>query len=200
MILEVAQENNYFPVGSIFKYDEGLEAFMCVETHEEIEVDDGEVIIYNQYQISVPFYEANKEIFNQVKLEETQNEIQNIEGEKTPQNESENIHTPSESCYRHSSLRANSMCPPEENVQRKKVEAPKEASESEGPSVYEQRQNIYDRFATESGEEDQRAIRLAAVDRSLYNLIILLTQYRDQVERNVWDLRDAYEELRETLK
>lgn len=195
MILQVIKENEYFPVGWEFMYNEQNEAFVYIYEEEDISKD---VLYVNQgyCQFSPSFYEENKELFNQVKLEETNEKNKNTEGPEDPstQGESENVLHPHEAQYGGIIVATGNM---RQELQRKEVEEANEGCESEGPCINEEGLTSPLREYQKNREEDQRAIRFAEIDNILFDLI---GQVHTLQEGVIWNLRDEIQQLRKEIR
>jgi hypothetical protein len=199
MILEVTKENSLFPLGMRFIFDREQELFIGVDQVDDAS-EDYAFHSRTQYSFAFPTLLRNEEIFTEVKIEEKNENNQISSGQEDTESKSEDVHTEEEQCDRIASLRANSVC---EEVQREKVEEEIKEGEVIRGCVYQRRP--YGRTEEDceiSRKEDKRASKLAVIDGALYDLITLLTQYResrDALEIKTWDLRDAIQELREIL-
>ncbi len=77
-MIEVIKNNSYnIPIGIRFVLNPESGRYESYEIHEDIG-DDCEFIRSTLFGFTPSFYELNKEIFNQVKLEETNEKNKNI--------------------------------------------------------------------------------------------------------------------------
>ena len=76
MILQVTKENEHFPVGAEFLYNEDIEEYIYNERTEDIG-DDVYQTTDRYYRFSPSFYDDNKEIFTEIKIEETNEKNKN---------------------------------------------------------------------------------------------------------------------------
>ena len=195
MILQVIKENDSFPVGIEFLYNEHINMFVCVHRIEEIS-DDVSYVSEEHFQFSPAFYEENKELFYQVKLEETNEKDKNIEGPKSSETEGQS----EDVCDQNPAVNRNNFHPYDElykKLQRKKMEEATEGSESEGPSIHQGRPDSPEREYKESREKNQRIVRFATIDNLLFNLINQIQMLQEGI---VWNLRDEIEQLRNEIR
>jgi len=196
MILQVIKENEHFPVGTLFKYSNDANAFICVV--ESDDVGEGYEFRHESYYLFSPlFYEQNKEIFNQVKLEEKDEKNKNTEGEETPPQESQS----KDICAPEYCDRGCPVCSPRmrEDIQREEMEEGRSQSESSGSSVLEEGSEEADQSKNNS-EEDKRVADFNQLDRAIFDAMGTITNWRVAVENSIFALRDAYEQFRENLK
>ena len=92
MLVEVFKENNSFPVGTQFVYDKARNMFISAEKVEDIS-DNYYSVMTRRFSFSPSFYEINKDIFNQVKLEEHEENkmAESAQSAQAESSESENV-------------------------------------------------------------------------------------------------------------
>jgi len=165
MILKVIKENSYFPLGTYFRFDAPRERFIALE-REENTGDGYESITDCKYAFSIPYYEKNKEIFNQVKLEETNEKNKNNEGPESPstQSESEDVCDQSEA-IRHDPVVSRTEL--HKKLQRKEMEESPEERESSRNSVLQRRSNAEDKGYEDGGIENSRTARFVAIENQI---------------------------------
>lgn len=168
MILQVVKKNSNFPIGTMFHFKEGANVFYSIERNEDVG-DDYEMIKESYYQFSPSFYELNKELFNQVKLEDRNEKNKNISGEENSETETENI------SGNNSDETGNcDNCPlqEEETLLRDKVEERYSQSAERRNSVQEERypESGPEREREENKRKNQRIARLAEIDDLLFEL------------------------------
>ncbi len=166
IILRVIKENELFPVGAEFLYNEGWDAYVYTERTEEIG-DEMSQVNDRLVRISPSFYEANKEFFNQVKLEDQDEKNKNIEAEEntSAENESKDTYREVVSCdgciySRHAEAK---------NLQREEVEEAPERSESEGNSIQQEGPVRAKDLFEKNRSKDKRIARYTAVEQRLEN-------------------------------
>ena len=195
MILQVIKESEYFPVGAEFLYNEHNEAF--VHVHREEEGNDDILYINEGYiQFSLLFYEEHKELFNQVKLEETNEKNKDIESTENPETEDQS----EDVLYSHKSQLGSTIVATgnmRQELQRKEMEEATKGCESEGPCNNEEGLGSPLREYQKNREEDQRITRFAEIDNMLFKII---GQVHELQEGIIWNLRDELEQLRKELR
>lgn len=196
-MLQVIKENNSFPIGAEFLWDEEREIFTCV--HRDEETSDNMSYVSEQYWgFSPSFYVNNKKLFNQVKLEEQNEKNKNTEAEANTPAESESEDTyskvvSSDGCIYSRHAKA-------ENVQREEVEEESEERESERNSLQQEGPIRAKNLFEKSRSKDKRAARYAAVEQQLNNWEMSFDKIVTAFAKSFNDIKDNMAQLKQELK
>jgi len=197
-VLQVIKENDFFPLGSEFLYNEDTDEFIYNELMEE---GDAEVSYTSNryYRFSPSFYEDNKEIFNQVKLEEQDEKNENFEAEANSpaESKSENVYTANGPYNGHTYYDACNMC---KELQREEVEEAVKGSQSEWNRFYEKRAYSQQKERSKSRSKDKRTARYAAIEQQLENWAESYEKIMTAFANSFDDIRDNMIQLKQDLR
>lgn len=194
-MIEVIKTNPFnIPVGTQFVQDE-YGRYGSYEIHEECG-DDFEFSRSSLFGFSPSFYESNKEIFTEVKIEETneKNEMGSGPESQETESKSEDVCSEGEAVYG-APLRSASVYRKE--LQREEMEEGCEESEIKRQCISKKRFAELQEEYSEDREENNRIARFAEIDDLLFSIIGQIHTLQEGV---VWTLRDELQQLRKDLR
>jgi hypothetical protein len=180
MLVEIFKENNSFPVGTQFVYDKATNMFVSAERVEDIS-DNYYSIMTRRYSFSPSFYEINKNIFNQVKLEDNEkNKVAESAQGAQAESKSENIQIDNKSHRRGYYIAG----PWIEGDKPKEVEKGTPESKSKRSRMAERRrvQPILEKNKGDR-KESKRANEVAKIDERLQELAQSILDVKEALDK-----------------